>query len=181
MHNGSVSLCFECVREFFGEHHGAVSAAGTANGHVEISFAFLLILRQGEAYQVGHFVLKFLGVRVAVNEFRHFRIAPIEALEFRDIVRIGKKADIEDQIGIHRQTVLEPERSHCDKQTGARVLSIRRVNRVAHLRNQKGGGIYRMVSAGAGVLEQGAFPPDGGDNIAVRCLVEHRMGGGAFP
>src|SRR5580692_3276080 len=88
------------LADIFGDHHGAVLASGAAKGDGQIAFAFMNVVRQEIDEQVGDARNELAALRERPDIFSHARIASGERTKFGNEMRIGQKANVENQIGI---------------------------------------------------------------------------------
>src|ERR1700734_2244773 len=105
----AVSGLVQALADFLGDHHGAVLAAGAAKADGEIAFAFMDIVRQQVNKKIGNAADEFFGLGKRADVFGHARIAACEWTEFGNEVRVGKKANVKNQVGFFRHTVTKTE------------------------------------------------------------------------
>src|SRR5262249_2688654 len=93
----------------FRHHHGAVLAAGAAERDGEIAFAFAHVVRNQIDQKAFHATEKFVGLRKGTDVAANFGIFSGEGAQARDKVRIGKKANVEDQVSVGGNAVAVAE------------------------------------------------------------------------
>src|SRR5271165_711053 len=110
MHNlGGETTPGEQFLNGFREHDGSVFASGTAESDGQVAFAFLNIVGDQIGEQALDAAEKFSGLRKGANVAANFGILAGERPQAGDKVRIGKKAHVEDQVGVggHPKTIAE--------------------------------------------------------------------------
>src|SRR5687768_8646007 len=88
-----------------------MATPGTAEGHREIALPLALVARQdlGEhGFDVAEQLLRLWRLK---HESRNLRGQPRVWFELRNEVRVRQISEIEDEVGVHRKAVLEPERN----------------------------------------------------------------------
>ena len=91
--------------DLFPEHDGTVLAAGTANSDGQIAFAFADVMRDEVGEEAFDAAKKFAGLREGTDIFLDLEIFAGEAAQGRDKVGVGKKAHVEDEVGVRRNAV----------------------------------------------------------------------------
>ena len=89
------------------DHHRAVAAAGAADRDRDVGFAFLLVLGKQKVDESVDVIQELVRGIVRVHVFDHVLVGARERFQVRFEVWIGKKSDVENQIGIDRNSVLE--------------------------------------------------------------------------
>ena len=89
-------------------------AAGAAEGDGQIALAFADVVRQQIDQQLRDAVDEFDGLRKRPDVARHAGVAAGQLLELRNVVRVGQKADVEDQVAIGGHAVTVAEAGHVD-------------------------------------------------------------------
>src|SRR5262245_6348759 len=116
-HSDPIAERLEMPRDRIGDEYGAMAAAGAADGDRDVRLPFLLELRDGVfhgSFKPGE---KLQGFRLRVHELDDRRVASCLRLEFRDKVGVRKKANVEDEIGNGRDTILETEADQENQQS----------------------------------------------------------------
>src|SRR5262245_9487033 len=96
--------------------HGAMLAAGAADGDREVAAIVALIVRDARLDELRDLVDEAPDIRVRLQESDHFRIAAREAPERGLPVRIRQRARVEHEIGVARQSMLEAEGFEHDRE-----------------------------------------------------------------
>ena len=106
----------ELCGQLFGQVHGTVLAARTADGDGNVAAAFVLHFWQPFAHKTGNVVQHFLRQRLAVQETDNRLLHAVERAQFGLVVGIGQAAHVEHEIGTRRAAVFEAERFDADEQ-----------------------------------------------------------------
>src|SRR5258706_4526295 len=93
-----IGMLFQCVLYGFAEHYGPMFAACASDRNSEIAFAFLNVMRNQIGEQAFDAFKELAGLRERTNVTANFRIFAGEAPQPGNKMRIGKKADVENQI-----------------------------------------------------------------------------------
>src|SRR5271165_375010 len=94
--------------------HGTMAAAGAADADRQVRLAFADEQRDEEVDEAVELAFERLDVRIALEKLDHGRMRAGERAQLVDVVGIGKKARVEDQIGVQRHAVLVTESHHRD-------------------------------------------------------------------
>ena len=86
-----------------------MTAARASDRHDQVSFALGEVLGQQVVEQRMHVLVERVQLPVAVDELHHARIISGQRPQIPLVVRVGKEADVQEQVGIARRPVLEPE------------------------------------------------------------------------
>src|SRR5437764_4627365 len=100
--------------DFFSDHNRAVLPSGTPKCNSQVSFTFGDIVRQEVDQQIGNTGNELAGLWKRPDIPRHSGVLAGEVLEAGDVVRVGQKSYVEDQIAVGRHTIAEPEAGHVD-------------------------------------------------------------------
>src|SRR2546428_7532098 len=73
-------------------------------------FPYTTLFRSQELEKVLEVLEELPALRVAKDELPDPRVASVERPEARDEVRVRQEAHVEDEVGVERDAVLEPER-----------------------------------------------------------------------
>jgi len=106
----------KALRQLFGERDGTVIAARASQRHAQLFLALDSVSRRSQRQQLDHQLQEPIRRRLPQDEVAHRLLETGERLEFGIPVRIGQEADIEDEIGLERDPVLEPEGDDVDAQ-----------------------------------------------------------------
>src|SRR5579863_7143845 len=93
----------------FGDHDAAMLASGAAEGDGQIAFALVDVMRKQVNEQIRNSGDKFLRLRERTNVFRNTRMTSRKRTKFRDKMRVGQKANVEDKIRILRDALTKSE------------------------------------------------------------------------
>ena len=159
----AVSGAAKMLADIFSDHDGTVLTSCATEGDGQVALAFVNVMGQQVDQQIGDAGNKLLRLREGADIFRDTRVASGERAEFRNKVWIGQKANIEDQIGIFRNTVAESEAyaGHEDALLG-RLLLKSLVDMGAQFVNVEFGRIDDKISHTADHAEMTALRLQGG-------------------
>ena len=82
------------------DHDRTMMAASAAEADREVALSFFYVVRKEVNQQVRDALDEFAGLREGANVSRDARVTSREFLEARDVVRVGKKPDVENEVGI---------------------------------------------------------------------------------
>src|SRR6202041_1901785 len=82
------------------------------------------IVGKQKKQEIGHTIQKFLRLRKVSHISNHLGMAPGKVAKFRNEMRIGKKAHIEDQVGFERYAILVAEADRRNQQALAIRLAL---------------------------------------------------------
>ncbi len=108
----------EAFGDLFGNHDTAVLAAGAAEADGEIALALLDVVRQEIGEHLGDARKEFLSLRKAADVPGDARMLAGEGFEFRDVIWIREKTNIEDEVGILLDSVAEAEAGDVNADAG---------------------------------------------------------------
>src|SRR5580692_6682018 len=94
------------------DHDAPMVSTGAAERNGEIAFPLADIMRQQIDQQVGDARNKFRGLRKGPDITRHARMLAGEMFERRNVIRVRKEANVEDQVTIGRNAVPVSEAVH---------------------------------------------------------------------
>src|SRR5213593_2690682 len=107
-------LYLQATPELIGDEHRAVTAARASDPHREIGLPFPNV----ERHQVPEEGAEPAGEVERLGEGSHVADHPAvlagQGAQARDEVRVGEKADVEQQVGLERHAVLVPEADQVD-------------------------------------------------------------------
>lgn len=104
-----VALFAEALRHVFRHHHGTMVPPGAAEGNREVAFPLVDVVGNEIDQKFLNAIQKLDGLREAAHVAGDLGVEPSEVAVFRDVVRIGQKADIEDQVAGFGHAVAEAE------------------------------------------------------------------------
>src|SRR5580704_3267628 len=84
----------------FGEHDGAVAAAGATEGDRQVALPFADIVGHQVDEQALDALEEFAGLRERTDVFANLRVLASETAQARHEMRIGQEAHVENQIGV---------------------------------------------------------------------------------
>ena len=93
----------QIVRQFLGDHHGAMPPSSATDGHGQVGLALLDVLRHHEAQKADEADLKLDQAGRLLQEPHDGRIEAGEPSQFRIEVRVLQKAHIKDEIRLRRE------------------------------------------------------------------------------
>src|SRR5713101_2111914 len=105
----SIAGLLQAFGNIFRNHHGAVLAAGTAEGDGQITLALVNVMGQKIDQKIRNALDEFACLREGADVFCDFGIASGEGAEFGNEMGVGQEADIENQVGIVGHSVPEPK------------------------------------------------------------------------
>ena len=143
--------------DLFAEHDGTVFTAGAANGDGQIAFAFADVVRDQVGEEAFDAAEKFGGLRKRADVLLDLRIFSSEAAQGRHKVGVGKKADVEDEVGVRGDAVFVTKAD--DGNEHGTVVGILEAFRdeVAELVDVKLGGVDDDIGQLANGLHEVAF------------------------
>src|SRR5262249_13796686 len=95
--------------QFLRHDHRAMTPPRAPDGDGEVGLALALVPREQEFQEGLEPRQKSGGVLLLDDEIAHAPVSSIQGAKLLDEMRVGQEAHVEDEIGVHRQTVLEPE------------------------------------------------------------------------
>src|SRR5882724_5461202 len=110
-----VAALFERCHYGFGEHHGAVPAAGAAECDGEIAFAFGDVVGDQVNKQALDALQEFACLWERTNVTAYLGILTGEFAQTRDEMGVGKEPHIENQVGIGGHGIAVAETDHGDE------------------------------------------------------------------
>src|SRR4029077_18147217 len=108
--------------DFLSDHHGAMLSAGAAEGNRQVALPFVNVMRKQVDEQVGDAGEELGSLWERTNVFGDTRVAPCKRTELGDEVRVGQKADVEDEIGVLGHALTKSEAHAGDQDTFFRGL-----------------------------------------------------------
>ena len=81
----------------------------TSDGYRDVRLSLLFILRHQEIDEVIDMIEKLARLLMRIHVFDHSRIRARLRFQMSDKIRIWKKTDIKNEVGIDRDTVFEPK------------------------------------------------------------------------
>src|SRR2546429_3588157 len=118
------------ARDLVGDHHGAVPAAGAAEGEPESRLFLALVARQRESQERDDVREELSRCRVLQHILADRLVAPGEVAQLRYVERVLHEPDVEDKVRGWWQSVLVAEALHVHEHP-ALARSVKRVQRVA--------------------------------------------------
>src|ERR1035438_1380245 len=118
-----VAVPGQATRNLFGNHDRAMLTAGAPKSHGQIALPFVDVVRQQKKQHIRNPVEELARLRKADDVVLDLWIFAGKVAEFRNKVRVGKKAHIENQIGLKRHALLVAEADRGNEQTLAVVLA----------------------------------------------------------
>src|SRR5262249_12474270 len=106
--DGEISLCEKACQPF-SNIDGAVFAAGASDADGQITLMLFFIKREHVVEQIGQLFQEPASFRIFLDIGGDGRIGSRLALELRNKVRVGEKADVEKKIDVMRHAELEAE------------------------------------------------------------------------
>src|SRR5690349_15253414 len=97
------------LADFLGHHYRAMLSAGAAESDCQITLSLMNVVRKEIDQKLGDSRNEFAGLRKRADVACDFRITARQWAEFGNEVRVGKKADIEDQVGIFGYSLAKTE------------------------------------------------------------------------
>src|SRR5262249_25672200 len=150
----------------------AVLAAGAADGEREVALALGQEARQQGLEQTHEIGPKSLEIRIALDVSLDARIAAVERLEHRIVMRVLEEAHVEHQVGLARQSQLEGERYYRHGQSRAALAAEAAVEQRAELGRQQARGVDHPIGGLAQWRQHGALDCDA---VADRPVGGERM------
>ena len=105
----AVSGAAKVLADFFGDHHGAMLSTGASESDRKITFSFVDVMRQQIDEKIGNARDELSGLGKGTDIFGDLRIAARQRTKLGNEVRIGEKANIENEIGVFRNSLAKPE------------------------------------------------------------------------
>src|SRR5690242_5415694 len=90
--------------DFFRYQNGAMLASGTAKCNGQVTLSLTHIMREQVNQQLRNAMNEFLRLRKGADVLGYARVSPGKWPELRDKMRVGKKANVKDEVGIFRHT-----------------------------------------------------------------------------
>src|ERR1035437_1612801 len=107
-------------------------------------------MRQQVDQQVRDPAHKLRGLRKRTDVSCNIRVFPGQVLKSRNVIRIGEKSDVKNQVAIRRHTVAKPEAGDVNLNGGLIALSAEALtDKIAQLMDGEPGGIDDQVRHGA--------------------------------
>jgi hypothetical protein len=168
LHVGDEPKALDEAPELLGDRHRAVAPARAADRDREIRLALALIGRHQEFEEAFEPLQQLVTLGVLHDEVAHARITPVERSQLVDEVRVGEEADVEDEIGVDRDPVLEPERHQRHRQSRSGLgCSIQLDQQLLELVDVHRRGVDDAVGDLAHVRQGLALGTDGLQHVAV--------------
>ena len=104
------------------DHDGSMTSSGAADGDRQIALALGDVVRNHEAHVRIQAIHELPGRRIAFEKIGDRLVAAGAAAQRGNEVRVRQAADVEHQIGVHRNPVLEPETEKRDYEARASTL-----------------------------------------------------------
>src|SRR5262245_23149808 len=133
----------EMFTDLVRDGHRAMSASGTADRDGDVALAFALVKRHQKIEQFAESANCLPRLFALIQVFDDRLIVAGQALQFGDEMRVGQEAHVEDQVGVQRNPVFEPEADDRDLGFARRVL---RRETVPQPRAQRMDGVVRGVN-----------------------------------
>src|SRR6187402_3504 len=105
--------------------HRAMLASGAPEGDGKVALPFLHVVRQKKEQKLFYALQKLFRLRKVHHVLSHAGVLSGERAELRDEVRIGKKAYVEDQVGVRGDAIFETETGRGDQQTTVLIATFK--------------------------------------------------------
>ena len=105
----AVSGAAQVFSDFLGDHDGTVLSPRAAERDRQIALAFMNVMRQQVDEQLGNTRDELARLRERADVPGDSGIASRQRPKFRNKVRVGQEADVEDQVGVFRNTLTKSE------------------------------------------------------------------------
>src|SRR6476661_8253808 len=150
-----------------GDRHGPVLATRAADGDRDVAAALADVAVDHRVEQAAGPAQELVGALLPHDELADRRVPSGQGPQLGDPVRVGQEAHVEDDVGIERQAVLEPERHDGDAQLDAAVAREERGQLGAQLVHVEARAVDDDVGGRAQVEEQLALALDAVEEPAV--------------
>src|ERR1035438_135878 len=136
--------------DFIGNHYRAMLSPGTAEGDGEVALSLANVMRQQKDQQLREQAHKLGSLWKRTDVPCNTRVFSGEVLESRNVIGIGKKPDVKNQIAIRRNAVAEAEAGDVDLYGGVIALPAEPLpDKIAQLVDGEPGSIDDEVRHGA--------------------------------
>src|SRR5437870_12920634 len=106
---GPVALARQSLADLLGQRDRAVTPTGASNRHGQVTLPLANVMREEIKEQVHEPRDEFLRLREARHEAANGSVPAGLALELRNVVGIGEKAHVENQVCVWRNAEPKPE------------------------------------------------------------------------
>src|SRR5215813_1094978 len=121
-HARMLLVAVEMFTDLVRDGHRAMSSSGTPDRDGDVALAFALVKRHQEIEQFAESANGLPRLLALIQVFDDRLIVAGHVFQFGDEMRVGQEAHVEDQVGVQRNPVFEPEADDRDLSLARRVL-----------------------------------------------------------
>src|SRR4030095_5616385 len=121
-HARMLLVAVEMFTDLVRDGHRAVSSSGTPDRDRDVALALALVERHQEIEQFAKSANGIPRLLALFQVFDDRLIVAGQVFQFRDEMRVGQETHVEDQIGVQRDPVFEPEADDRDLGLACRVF-----------------------------------------------------------
>ena len=153
--------------ELLGQDHRAMPPPGAANSDGQVALALAFEARNRKLQQVGDLGQQLLRLGLAQDEVTNAGVGSWDRLQLGNEEGIVQKPHVEDQVGVHRRPVFEPERDkarvhpRCPSGTGPEDVE----DRAAEIVHAEAGGVEDARGARAQRRQPLALESDAREHV----------------
>src|SRR5262249_15194936 len=108
-HASMLLVAVEMFTDLVRDGHRAMSATGTPDRDGDIALALALVERHQEIEQFAKSANGLTRLLALIQVFDDRLIVAGQVFQFRDEMRVGQETHVQDQVGVQRDPIFEPE------------------------------------------------------------------------